>query len=72
MLWLPFLIFWLLMFFCRKELGWRWVLIAVAIWVGLLLGCMHSGASPYIFVACQALLDCILILVIFKGDIPIR
>ena len=69
---LPFLIFWILVFVSRQELGWRWALIIVAIWLGLLLGFMYSGTSAYVFVAAQALLDCILILVIFKGDIPIR
>ena len=69
---LPFLIFWILVFLCRKELGWRWSLVVVAIWGGLLLAFTYSGLSPHAFVAAQAVLDIILILVIFKGDIPIR
>jgi len=69
---LPFLFFWAILFFARSELGWRGVLICIAIWAGLLLGFMYAGISPFVFVAVQALLDCILILVIFKGDIPIR
>jgi len=33
---------------------------------------MYAGISPYVFVAVQSLFDCILILVIFKGDINVR
>jgi hypothetical protein len=69
---LPFLIFWGIIFFARNELGWRGILICIGIWAGLLLGFMYLGLSPYIFVAAQALFDCILIIVVFKGDITIR
>jgi hypothetical protein len=69
---LPFLIFWAIIFFARRELGWRGVVICIAVWVALLLGFMYMGISPYGFVAAQALLDCILILVIFKGNIFTR
>ena len=69
---LPFLIFWVVIFLARHELGRRGVVICVSIWVGLRLGFMYMDISPYLFVAAQSLLDCILILVVFKGDIPIR
>lgn len=69
---LPFFIFWAIVIFARHELGWRGCLIAVAIWLGLLLGFAFLSLSPYIFVGVQALEDIILILVIFKGDIRIN
>jgi len=69
---LPFFIFWILLFVGRVELGWRWVLILVGLWVGLLAGLMWSGLPSSAFVAAQALLDAILVVVIFKGDIRIR
>jgi hypothetical protein len=69
---LPFLIFWVLLFLCRRGLGWRWSLLLVAIWAALAFGCFHLGYSPHVFVAVQAVLDAILILVIFKGDIRIN
>jgi hypothetical protein len=69
---LPFFIFWVLIFLGRSELGWRGAGIAVGIWLGLLIGFVASGLSPYLFVSAQALLDCILILVVFHGDIRIR
>jgi len=48
------------------------MLILVGVWVALLAGLRWSGLPSYSFVAAQALLDVILILVIFKGDIRIR
>ena len=69
---LPFLIFWILLILGRKELGRRWVLILVAIWACLLAAFVYADLSPYLFVAAQALIDAILILVLFKGDIRIR
>jgi len=69
---LPFLIFWILIFLARHELGWRGCLIAVALWLGLLFACFYSGLSSYVFVAIQAFIDVVLILLVFKGDIPIR
>jgi len=68
----PFLVFWAILFVARKELGWRWIGVCVGLWCLLLSGFMYLGISPYLFVAAQALLDCILILAIFKGDIRIR
>ena len=69
---LPFLVFWAIIFLARRELGWRGVSICIGIWAALFLGFTYVGISPYVFVAAQALFDCILILVVFKGDISIR
>ncbi len=69
---LPFLIFWVTIFFARRELGWRGTAIFIALWIGLLIGFLFAGVSPCLFVSVQALLDCILILVIFRGDIRIN
>jgi hypothetical protein len=68
----PFLIFWAILFVARRELGWRGIAVCAGIWLALLLAFIYSGISPYLFVTAQAMLDCILILVIFKGDITIR
>ncbi len=69
---LPFLVFWIFVFLCRKELGWRWTLGVIGIWCGLLLAFIYAGVWPYYFVAAQALLDAILLVVFLKGDVPIR
>jgi hypothetical protein len=68
----PFLIFWIILFVARGDLGWRGIALCVGIWLALLVGFIYAGISPYLFVTAQAALDCILILVIFKGDIRIR
>ena len=68
----PFLIFWAIVFVARGELGWRGIATCIGIWLALLIGFIHAGISPYLFVTAQAMLDCNLILVIFKGDIRTR
>ncbi len=69
--WIPFILFWVLMYLGREELGLKGVVISILIWLGLLLGCVLSGLSPYIFIAAQALLDIVLLLIIFRGNINI-
>lgn len=69
---LPFLVFWLLLFFSRDELGIKGIAFCVAVWLVLLLLFVFSGISPLIFVAVQSVLDIVLVLVTFGGDIRIR
>jgi hypothetical protein len=68
---LPFLAFWVLLFVGREELGLKGIVVAVAIWIGLLVGCLLTGV-PVLFMSAQALLDVALILFVFRGDIRIR
>ena len=68
---LPFITFWILIFFGRNDLGVKGVGIAVAFWAALFAGFILTGFSPYIFVAVQGLIDVVLILIIFGGDIRI-
>jgi hypothetical protein len=69
---IPFILFWGLIFLGREELGVKGVLIAVAIWAALLIGSFALSISPYLFVSAQAILDVVLILIVFGGDIKIR
>jgi hypothetical protein len=71
---IPFVLFWVLIFFGRDELGLRGILIATAIWAVLLIAFFLFALriSPYFFVVPIALMDIVLILVIFGGDIKIR
>ena len=72
MMLLPFLLFWILIFLGRDELGLKGGVVTVVIWLALLLACALTGLSSYIFVAIQALIDIILLITIFGGDIRIR
>ena len=72
MMWLPFIAFWVLIIIGRSELGFKGITFCIALWVGLLFGFMMLGFPPYSFVAVQSLIDAILIVVIFGGDIRIR
>jgi hypothetical protein len=68
---LPFWIFLGLLFFARHDLGWKWVGFLLALVVALFIGFVYAGLNAYVFIAALAVLDCILILVLFKGDIRI-
>ena len=69
----PFIGFWVLMHLGREELGIKGIIISILIWLGLLLGLSFLGL-PYLFVSAQALLDVVLLFIIFGGNmnIPIR
>ena len=69
---IPFFIFWVLVLLCRKDLGWRGAGICLAIWAALFLGAFYSGLPAEYFVIAQVLLDIVLILVLFGGDVRIR
>jgi hypothetical protein len=66
---IPIVGFWLLMYLGRDELGLKGILISVLIWVAILLGFWLLDFSPYLSVSAQAVLDVILLIVIFGGDI---
>ena len=68
--WTPFILFWVLLYLGREALGLKGIIISILIWLGLLSGLMLSGMF-YIFVSAQSLLDIVLLLIIFGGDINI-
>jgi hypothetical protein len=63
--------FWVLMFFCRQELGIKGVVFWVAVWLGLFSLFFFSGIPAGFFVAAQALIDIGLFLFLFGGDVRI-
>lgn len=71
MMYLPFVAFWVLIIFARSEIGWKWSLFFVGLWTACLIGSMTLEAPAYAFVLVQAVIDIILILAVFKGDLSI-
>jgi hypothetical protein len=69
---IPFVVFWLLIYLGREDLGLMGIGTAVTIWLVLLVGFFATGISPFLFVTAQALLDVFLILKVFGADIKIR
>lgn len=46
-------------------------IVFIALWGGLLAGFIYLDIEPYYFIAAQAFIDAILILIVFGGDILI-
>ena len=69
----PFIVFWVLMHLGREELGLKGIIISILIWMGLRVGSSFLGL-PYLFVSAEALLDVVLLFIIFGGNmnVPIR
>ena len=67
----PFIVFWILLFLGRDELGLKEVYICIAVWMILLIGFMMLGISPYIFIMLQSLFDIILLIRVLGGDFKI-
>ncbi|MCX5675307.1 MAG: hypothetical protein NTX87_09890 [Planctomycetota bacterium] len=73
---IPFVLFWVLLFLGRHELGLKWTLILIAVWVGALAGLgwatfpyKQTGLLSYVFAGVEAIIDIGLVLYIFKGDV---
>jgi hypothetical protein len=68
----PLLVFMILLWLGREDLGLKGILTCLLICVVLLLGSAFLHISPYVFIALLALFDITLILILFGGDIRIR
>ena len=63
--------FWVLLWRGYGQIGPRWTLILAVAWLaGLGLSYLFPGGS-YLFIALSALLDIVLVLVVYGGDIRI-
>ena len=71
MLNIPFLAFWILLFLGRDQLGLKGIAIAVGVWLAALLIFSVAGIQPALFVTVQALIDVVLVLIVYKGDVKI-
>ena len=72
MSYIPLVAFWILVYVGRRELSRKTVRIFVSVWVGALLTVAVFKLHPGFFIAIQAILDALLIVAIFGGDIEIR
>ena len=71
MLSIPFFAFWALILFGRRDLGLRGMAFFVTLWTGLLVAFTMFGWPGYAFIAVQAVLDIVLVLIIFGEDIAL-
>ena len=65
LLYIPLILFWVLLFAGFEQLRWKGLGIAIAVWLGLRFGCTAIGLVP-LFASVVALLDLVLILLIFR------
>lgn len=65
----PTIMFFVLLLLGREEVGIKWALILIAVLAALLAGTFLFGLSIFIFVSVLALIDIILLLCVFGGDI---
>jgi hypothetical protein len=67
----PFILFWVLLFLGREDLGLKGIGIAVLVWAALLSGLVFTGLSPLWFTPAMVIVDIALLIYTF-GDIKIR
>lgn len=67
----PAIVFWILIYLGREQLGLKGMVISILIWLGLLVGSLFLGPT-YIFIAAHALLDIVLGFIIFGGNMNAR
>jgi hypothetical protein len=71
--WIAHLSFWILLIsgLTSGELGTRGVLVALAAWALGYVGLSYVGYGPPLFPSYVAVVDVVLVFVIFKGDVHI-
>lgn len=68
----PTLIFFIVLFIARGDLQLKGLAIWLGIWGGCLAVVIFSGIQPLYFVVVQVVLDIILLLILFGGDVRLR
>jgi len=69
MLDIPFIAFWVLLFVGREQLGRNGILIAISVLLVIYLVFRFTAIPPSLFATAQAILDIVLVLIVFKGDV---
>ena len=70
--WIGRVAFWVLLFVGREELGWKGIGVFLALWMGGWLALRRVLMGLFWFIALVAVLDVVLVLILFKGDVRIR
>jgi len=70
--WIEQVTFFILLYVGREELGIKGIGGLVVLWVGVMFALRFVQGGSYLFSTFVAILDIILVLVIFKGDVTIR
>ncbi len=66
------LAFWVVLLVGARELGWRRMAIFVVLWAAGYAGSGRLAGGGFLFDSYVAVLDIVLVLVVFKGDLRLR
>ena len=69
---LPRVLLPILLYVGREELGIKGILLFIGIWAALIFGLPALGLSGNLSTVIEAVMDIILVIIIFGGDISIR
>jgi hypothetical protein len=69
--WVAHLAFWMLIAFGAAFLGTRRVAVFIALWLVGYVGSMWVQQGASLFMSFVAVLDIVLVLIVFKGDVRI-
>jgi hypothetical protein len=69
---IPLIALWVLLFLGRDKLGLKGIAIAITAWAVIWIGCSATGLAPSLYNSAVALLDVVLVLVVYRGDVRIR
>jgi len=64
---LPLVLFWVMIYMASDDLGLKGILIFIGIWLGAAITLAALELNPHYFVAVQAVLD-IILLMIYYGN----
>jgi hypothetical protein len=70
--WIAHITFWVLIVVGWDDLGPLRIGVLVAIWIGGLLGLSHIPFGAGLFVPLVAVLDIVLVFMVFKGDVRLH
>jgi hypothetical protein len=62
-------LFWVLVYLAKDELSGKWSAFFGVLWIGLLAIFLGLGYNIYIFIIISIVLDIVLVLAVFGGDI---
>ncbi len=71
-LFIAHVVFWAVLLVGARGLGPRVVAVFALLWIGGYVGARWVPAGEFLFASYAAVLDIVLVLIVFKGDVSLR